>query len=119
MDPNTEQVRIRNSENNTDYYLYVRKDRLYEFVQFVMANRAPEYKTSQMPGLSWAAICGLDAVFDRRPKKFPANDIIKWLQNLTIANEWKFSSPIITEDEIEYALERFSAVRPPDVSEDA
>ena len=118
MSPDIEHVRIRNSENNTDYYLYVRKDRLDEFIRFVMANRTPERKVNPMPGLSWAAICGLDAIFDRRPKKFPTDDIIKWLQ-VTVTIIWQYPDPLITNDEIEYALERFSEVRPPDVSEDA
>ena len=115
MGPNTEQVRIRNSENNTDYYLYVRKDRLDEFIQLVMADRAPDRKASPMPGLSWAAICGLDAVFDRRPKKFPTSDIMNWLRWI-ILDQFHVN---VEQGEVEYALERFSAVRPPDVSEDA
>jgi len=110
------QISIVNSEYGKPFNLYVRSDRLKAFYRFMINERHPEYKSNPMPGVSWAAVMGLDAVFARRPKKFPVNDILLWLSNDCIPHS---DFPRITKDEVEYALERFSAVYPPDASEDA
>ena len=99
-------VAIVNSETGPAHELFVRRRRLGEFLALVArAPRTPEPPV-RMPGLSWAAICGLDAVFDRRPKKFPAQDIVAWLGALAGTGPAN----------IEAALEGFSKLRPPDVS---
>ena len=56
-----------------------------------------------MPGVSWDAIKGLDCIFDRRPKKFPVDDILNWLVSL-----FPDVNTSVTKDEVIYALERFS-----------
>lgn len=111
-DPNVLEVRINNSENNTAYYLYVRRDRLTAFYQFLMRNRCPETPKG-MPGLSWAAMLGLDAIFEKRPRKFPVYDIINFL-----VNDYH-STPPATAPEIERVLEQFATQFPPDVAETA
>jgi hypothetical protein len=110
-EPNTQQISIFNSDSNRPFNLYVRTDRLQAFHDFIIGERHPEYRSSPMPGVSWAVMAGLDAIFARRPKKFPVHDILSWLANSL--------HPAVTTDEIEHALERFSALYPPDVSEDA
>ena len=111
--PVVKPVRIFNSEDGREYTLYIRQDRLDRFFQFVTYHRDPEYKSSPMPGLNWSAILGLDAIFDHRPKKLPAGDMIRWLHKeisfLSIFN------PPLTRDEVELALERFATIYPPDV----
>jgi hypothetical protein len=111
-DSNVLEVRIQNSENNTAYFLYVRRDRLEAFYNFLNANRCPETPKG-MPGLSWAAMMGLDAIFEKRPRKFPVYDIINFLANDV------HSTPAVTAPEIERTLERFGTVYPPDVAESA
>ena len=108
-EPNVEQVRIFNSEVSTHYYLYVRPDRLFAFKEFVLTDRRPGTPPPTMPGLSWSAILGLDAIFHQRPKKFPTNDILLWLQE-------QVDDITVSLAEIEDALERFSRQFPPDVS---
>jgi hypothetical protein len=117
LDPNVEEIRVLNSENNTNYYLYVRRDRIRAFYDFVLADRqtAPAAQVA-MPGLSGPAIAGLDAIFDRRPFKFPAHDLLKWFRDSQKAYLGEYPNPTITTQEIEKALERFSAAYPPDVS---
>ena len=110
MGENVEEVQILNSEINTRYYMYVRRDRLAAFRLFVLSDRRT-VTVPGMPGLSGAAIAGLDAIFDRRPRKFPVQDILSWLQGRIGAAE-----PPVTAHEVEDALERFSAVYPPDAS---
>lgn len=115
-EPNVEQVRIFNSEVSTHYYLYVRPDRLFAFINFAVANRQPDYVASPMPGLSWSAFLGLDAIFAKRPKKFPAADILLWLQEQI---KEKTNGVLVGTIEMERILELFSREYPPDVGEDA
>ena len=112
---NVLEVRIKNSENHTDYYLYVRKDRLKAFYDLLNRNRCPETPVG-IPGLSWSAMQGLDAIFDRRPRKFPVYDIVGFLMTDYVPHS---SSPAVTASEIEKTLERFAALYPPDVAETA
>lgn len=110
-DSNILEVRINNSENSTDYFLYVRKDRLEAFYTLVYTDRfvgAPQ----GMPGLSWSAMLGLDAIFEKRPRKFPVYDIITWLYTGCV-------KPGLTRPELEKALEQFATMYPPDVAETA
>jgi hypothetical protein len=111
-EPNNPQVQIYNSEYGRSFNLYIRLDRLQEFKEFVKRERY-ERQPSSMPGLSWPALLGLDAIFARRPKKFPVEDLLDWLASGIQDN------PPVTKPEIEYALERFSSLYPPDISEDA
>jgi hypothetical protein len=117
MDDNTLKVSIFNSDLQRNFDLFVRKDRLKAFYDFTLGERHSE-RLASMPGLSWAAISGLDAVFERRPKRFPVHDIIAHLAGSCTAHALSHDVPV-TPSEIEYALERFSAVYPPDVSESA
>lgn len=111
--PNLIEVRIKNSDNNTEYYLYIRKDRLKAFYDFLVDNRRPDTPPSAMPGLTWSAMLGLDAIFDRRPRSFPTIDIVNFLVNDFHQHP---SCPAVTPAEIENALERFSTVFPPDAA---
>jgi hypothetical protein len=110
------QISIVNSEYGKPFNLYVRSDRLKAFYQFMIDERHPERKSDPMPGASWAVVLGLDAIFARRPKKFPVDDILLWLASGIIPHP---DFPRVTKTEVEYALERFSAMYPPDASEDA
>jgi|SRR5208337_1389242 len=114
-DSNVEEIKVLNSENSTHYYLRVRKDRLKAFYEFIMADRRTVFVPG-MPGLSGAAIAGLDAIFDRRPFKFPAHDLLAWFRDNQTAYLGASPSPPIGTMEIEHALERFAAAYPPDVS---
>ncbi len=112
-------IPVFNSDAGRKFDLYVRKDRYKAFQGFLMRRRWDgEYQpeTVSMPGLSWAAILGLDAVFDRRPKSFPTRDILKFLADDIVPGG---GAPAVTPHEVESALERFSSVYPPDVSESA
>lgn len=115
LDPNVEEIRILNSENNTHYYQYVRRDRIRAFFEFIISDRRTVFIPS-MPGLSGAGISGLDAIFDRRPHKFPVHDIVKWFRDNQKAYLGEYPNPTITAQEIEHALERFAALYPPDVA---
>lgn len=117
MDENVLQISVYNSASGKKHTLHVRKDRLAAFYEFVMRRRqVGEYKPEPpgMPGLSWSAMLGLDAIFERRPKSFPAEDILQW-----IADDLHPGAGAATSHEVEKALEKFSAVYPPDVSESA
>jgi len=114
-DPNVEEIRILNSENNTHYYQYLRRDRTRAFYEFILADRRTVFIPT-MPGLSGAGIAGLDAIFDRRPLKFPVHDIVAWLRDNQKAYLGEYPNPTITAQEIEHALERFAALYPPDVA---
>jgi hypothetical protein len=105
---NVLEVKIRNSENHTDYYLYVRKERLQAFHDLLNSNRAPNTPDG-MPGLSWGAMLGLDAIFEKRPRKFPVYDILRYLAADSGASG----------AEIEKTLEKFAALYPPDITETA
>lgn len=107
-DPNILEVRIRNSENATDYYLYIRKERLQAFHE-LLSQRPYRDIPAGMPGLGWQAMLGLDAIFEKRPRKFPVYDILTYLANGTDAST----------TEVEKTLERFSTQYPPDVAETA
>ena len=114
-DPNLEEIRIFNSENNTHYYLYIRKNRIQEFFSLITKDRHTAGSVSLMPGLTWAAVLGLDAIFDRRPEKFPVQDILHWFRDHQKQYLGEYPNPTITVREIENALERFSTLYPPDV----
>jgi hypothetical protein len=109
---NIEEIQILNSEINTRYYMYVRRDRLGAFCNFVLSDRRTVPQPG-MPGLNGAGIAGLDAIFDRRPRKFPVQDILAWLCRQAAASP---GSPPVTVHEVEDALGRFSAVYPPDAA---
>jgi hypothetical protein len=114
---NVLKISILNSDAGRKFDLHVRRDRLKAFYELLMRRRCnDEYQpaASGMPGLSWSAFMGLDAIFDRRPKSFPARDILQFLADHTIPVGGPF-----TPHEVESALERFSALFPPDVSENA
>jgi hypothetical protein len=114
-DPNIEEVRILNSENHTHYYEYMRSNRLKAFYDFIVKDRRPN-NSPKMPGLSGRALAGLDAIFARRPAKFPYQDILKWFRDEQKTYLGDYPNPTITVEEIEDALERFSELYPPDVS---
>jgi hypothetical protein len=107
---NVQQISVFNPEHGKPFNLYVRPDRLLAFRDFVARDRRPAPPPA-MPGLSWAAVMGLDAIFAQRPKKFPVEDILLWLAN--------DCAPPVSVHEVECALERFSLLHPPDVSQDA
>lgn len=107
-------ISVFNSDAGRKYDLYVREDRLKAFETFLLGRRDEYQPEASMPGLSWAAFQGLDAIFDRRPKKFPTHDILQFL-----ADYLHGATPAVTSQEVEAALERFSCFYPPDVSEDA
>jgi hypothetical protein len=116
-DQNVLKISVPNSATGKSHALYVRRDRLAAFYEFLMLRRASgEYRPEPpgMPGLSWSAFMGLDAIFDRRPKSFPTQDILQW-----IADDLHPGAGAATPHEVEKALEKFSAVYPPDVSESA
>jgi hypothetical protein len=101
---------VFNSDAGRKFDLYLRRDRYRAFLDFLNCNRQPDVKPG-MPGLSWAAIQGLDAIFEKRPRQFPVRDIIAFLAS--------DCTPAVTSHEVEAALECFAAVFPPDVSESA
>jgi hypothetical protein len=114
---NVLKIVVLNSDSGRKLNLYVRKDRLAAFQEALLRDRGSIFHpASNMPGLSWAAILGLDAIFDHRPQSFPARDIVKFLADET--NPGEGAAPI-KPHEVEAALERFAHAFPPDVSEDA
>jgi hypothetical protein len=114
---NVLKIAIVNSDSGRTLNLYVRKDRLAAFQEALLRDRhSIHHPASNMPGLSWSAILGLDAIFDHRPKSFPTHDIVKFLAENT--NPGEGATPV-RPHEVEAALERFAHVFPPDVSEDA
>lgn len=116
-DLDIKQISIFNSEQGKPFNLYIRADRHQAFGRFVIDERHADRQPSVMPGLSWAAILGLDAIFYKRPKKFPVDDILNFLAHDIIPHS---DFPPVTKAEVEYALERFAAVYPPDLAaEDA
>lgn len=111
-------ISVFNSEQQRNYDIFVRLDRLLAFYNLVNRARKPDTPAATMPGLSWGAFMGLDAIFERRPKKFPTHDILAFLAK--DYNERFYSEiPLATTAEIEKALEVFSTIHPPDVSEPA
>ena len=109
----TEEIRVFNSDIQTYYYLHIRKDRVQAFYSLIAQERHPA-RVSSMPGLSWAAISGLDAIFERRPLKFPVYDILHWFCDNALTYAPQFDPPL-TQAEIEHALERFATLYPTDV----
>jgi hypothetical protein len=98
---NAEEVRIHNSENNTEYYFVLRTDRLVSFFQYLTANRASG-TPSVMPGISGAAAYGLDCIFfGPKPPRFPARDILAWLTG-------RQEDPTVSVQEVEDALGRWA-----------
>jgi hypothetical protein len=111
--PNTEEVRILNSENNTHYYFNLRKDRLADFYKFLAANRSSGFPASVMPGISGAAHYGLDCLFfGPKPGRFPAKDILDWIRGQQLAQLGEYPNPTITSQEIEDALGKWAATVP-------
>jgi hypothetical protein len=118
-EPDVLRISVYNSDAGRKFDLRIRKDRYKAFQAFLMRRRwNGEYRpvSGGMPGLSWAAIMGLDAIFERRPKKFPVRDILRHLADDSVPGG---GAPAVTPHEVESALEAFSSVYPPDVSEDA
>lgn len=106
---NAEEVRIHNSENNSDYYFTLRKDRLMSFYQFLIANRASGYPQSTMPGISGAAHFGLDCIFfGPRPPRFPAHDILNFLRSEQKTYLGEYPNPTVTAQEIEFVLGKWA-----------
>jgi hypothetical protein len=112
-------ISVFNSEAQRNFNLYVRQDRLLAFHNFLMRNRCPDTPSSVMPGISWGAVLGLDAIFERRPKRFPVSDILTFLAEDYKNNTLPSSLPPPTSAEIEKVLGLFAAEYPPDVSEGA
>jgi len=107
--PNTEEVRILNSENNTHYFFNIRKDRLVDFYKFLTANRSAGHPASVMPGISGAAHYGLDCLFfGPKPGRFPAKDILDWIRSQQLAQLGEYPNPTITSQEIEDALGKWA-----------
>src|SRR5271157_6250563 len=112
-DSNIIEIRVLNTELSTHYYLHVREDRIRAFYDFMAQDRRA-VPAPAMPGLSGRAIAGLDAIFHRRPSKFPAHDLLAWFRDNQAAYLGTQPEPAIDAPEIEDALERFSALYPPD-----
>ena len=111
--PNSEEVRILNSENNTHYFFTIRKDRLAAFYTYLMANRSAGHPASVMPGISGAAHYGLDCLFfGPKPGRFPAKDILDWIRSQQLAQLGEYPNPTITSQEIEDALGKWAATVP-------
>jgi hypothetical protein len=103
--PNTEEVRIINSDNNTYYYFSLRKDRLADFFVYLMAHRNAGQPASVMPGISGPAHYALDCLFfGPKPTRFPAKDILDWIRNQQLAQLGAHPNPTISSQEVEYAL---------------
>src|SRR5271155_5335793 len=110
--PNTEEVRILNSENNTHYFFNIRKDRLAELFKYVIANRSSGQPASVMPGISGAAHYGLDCLFFGPKSRFPARDILDWIRSQQLEQLGEYPNPTITSQEIEEALGKWAATVP-------
>jgi len=117
MNEFVEQIPVLNSEINTLYNLYIQADRLREFYRMILGNRWSGRPPSAMPGLSWGAILGLDAIFDRRPKHFPVKDILVWLRDNITAYTGVTPDPPVTLDELEGQLVRFADAHPPGIED--
>jgi len=109
--PNVVDVRVLNSENNTNYYFTVREDRLREFYQSILKDRRVQ-PDPWMPGLSYAATFGVKAIFCRVPEKFPALDVLIWLRDNQKQYIGEYPNPTIALPELEIALERFATIAP-------
>lgn len=111
--PNSEEVRILNSENNTHYFFKIRTDRLAALFTFLMANRSSGFPASIMPGISGAAAYGLDCLFfGPKPGRFPAKDILDWIRSQQLAQLGEYPNPTITTQEIEDALGKWASTVP-------
>ena len=109
--PNVIDVRVLNSENNTNYYFTLREDRLRDFYQSILKDRHVQPEP-WMPGLSYAATFGVKAIFCRVPEKFPALDVLIWLRANQKEYIGEYPNPTIGLPELEYALERFATLAP-------
>lgn len=106
---NAEEVRVRNNENNTDYFFTIRKDRIVAFYKFLMENRSSGYPQSVMPGISGAAHYGLDCIFfGPKPPRFPAVDILNFLRGEQKTYCGDYPNPTVTTQEIEYVLGKWA-----------
>jgi hypothetical protein len=102
------EVRVMNSENSTSYFLYLRRDRLLRFYDFILLNRCTAMpKPTPGPGISAPASTGLSAIFTMIPQKFPLADVLNWLRNEQHTYLGKYPNPTITFQEIELALAAF------------
>lgn len=106
------EVRVMNSENSTYYYLYLRKDRLTGFYNFILRYRTMIALTKPIPGpgVSAPAATGLNAIFTIIPQKFPLADILLWL--CTKQKTYLGSQMRVTLQEIEAALAKYGQVVP-------
>lgn len=110
---NAEEVRITNTENNTQYYFTLRKDRLTAFYQYLLENRASGLPQSTMPGISGAAAYGLDCIFfGPKPARFPAHDILAFLRSEQKAYLGEYPNPTVTTQEIELVLGQWASTVP-------
>jgi hypothetical protein len=111
--PNTEEVRILNTENNSHYSFTIRTDRLADFYKFLMSNRSSGFPASVMPGISGPAHYGLDCLFfGPKPGRFPAKDILDWIRSQQLSQLGEYPNPTITTQEIEDALGKWAATVP-------
>ena len=108
-------ISVFNSDAGRKFNLYLRDDRYRAWLDFLNRNRQPDAKPG-MPGLSWAAIQGLDAIFEKRPRSFPVRDILAFLASDYHPHS---SCPPITTTEVGLVLEQFAKVYPPDAQVDA
>lgn len=102
------EVRVMNSDLNTHQFLYLRRDRLLRFYDFILLNRCTAMpKPTPGPGISAPASIGLNAIFTIIPQKFPLADVLNWLRDEQQTYLGKYPNPTITFQEIELALAAF------------
>jgi hypothetical protein len=104
-----EEVRVMNSEIHTHYYMYIRRDRLVGFYDFMLRNRKT-VSFGLLPGYSAATVLGLSAIFAHIPSKFPITDIIHWLRDEQKNYLGSYPNPTLTAEEICTALAEYSRV---------
>jgi hypothetical protein len=106
------EVRVMNSENWTYYFLYLRRDRLVHFYDFILRNRNTQFKSMPGPGVNAPAATGLNAIFTTIPQRFPLVDVLAWLRDEQGAYIGSIPNPAITSLEIEGALAKFGQEMP-------
>jgi hypothetical protein len=96
------EVRVHNTELNTDYYFSVRQDRVNEFLAWAGSNSVPDLPVAKdwSEGVSGGACCGLISIFPQIPFRFPMADLLRYLSTL--------GDKSLTLEQVEYALERFA-----------
>jgi hypothetical protein len=105
---NIAEVRILNSENNTNYFINLYVDKAEDFFRFALANRKTALHPSPMPGVSGPATLALEMLFLNVPARFPLTDLIKFLRNEQKSfNNGEYPNPTMVFEEIEDALIRW------------